>query len=152
MKKMLLLGAFALSLVALTERPAQAWVNSKFGVGLNWHLQSGGNNFLWGLFRNGQVPGPESFYQGGPMSQPGYMQGPQGFPYFGSAPGGPGGAPAAAEPSQAPQNNMHANYYQPNYFHNASYVPSQSYAPNYYYQPQYYQPQSFQPTWTYYGW
>lgn len=148
MKKILSLGVLALGLVALSERPAHAWVNAKFGIGLNWQLQSGGNNFLWGAFRNGQVPGPEAFYQGGPYTPPGYQQGPQAFPYFGSAPTSP--APTTAEPPQAPQQNTHMNaaYWQPTYFHNASYAPNGSYVPSSSYVPSYY----YQPTWNYYGW
>lgn len=58
MKRMMTAGILALSLCALAEQNASAWVNHKFGIGLNWNWQSGGNNFLWGLFRNGQPPGP----------------------------------------------------------------------------------------------
>ena len=55
MKKILTLGALAFCF-AMAEQPASAWVNSKFAIGLNWNCQSGGNNFFWGLFRNGQPP------------------------------------------------------------------------------------------------
>jgi len=58
MKKLLGISLLAGLAVLATERPVQAWCNSKFSIGLNWHFQSGGNNFLWGLYRNGQVPGP----------------------------------------------------------------------------------------------
>ena len=59
--------------------------NSTGFAGVAAALQSGGNNVLWGFFRNGQVPGPEAFQQGGPMTPPGYQQGPNGFNYFGAA-------------------------------------------------------------------
>ena len=61
MKKIALAGLVAISMMALTQQQASAWVNSRFGVGLNWEMQSGGNNFLWGALKNGQPPGPESF-------------------------------------------------------------------------------------------
>lgn len=57
MRKMTLLGLMALAVAALSHEQAGAWINFKFGVGLNWNWQSGGNNTLWGLFRNGQPPG-----------------------------------------------------------------------------------------------
>jgi hypothetical protein len=64
MKKIALAGLIALSMVALSQQQASAWVNSKFGIGLNWERQSGGNNFGWGAYRNGQVPGPEAWGNG----------------------------------------------------------------------------------------
>jgi hypothetical protein len=57
MKKIILVGTLALFALASTQQQAPAWLNFKFGVGLNWAWQSGGNNFLWGLYRNGQPPG-----------------------------------------------------------------------------------------------
>src|SRR3954466_8586706 len=59
MKRFLLLGFLTVFALALTERPASAWVNSRFSIGLNWHLQSANNSVLWGLWRNGQIPGPD---------------------------------------------------------------------------------------------
>lgn len=82
-------GLLALALAALADQPASAWVNSKFGIGLNWNWQSGGNNFLWGFFRNGQPPGPNC----DPCCGPGGC-GPGGF-----APGGPGCMPPGMYPS-----------------------------------------------------
>jgi len=61
MKKLLLGGVAALMVVLATERQASAWINNKFSVGLGWEVQSGGNNFFWGLYRNGQPPGPEAY-------------------------------------------------------------------------------------------
>jgi hypothetical protein len=63
MKKIVLAGLIAVSLVALSQQQASAWVNSRFGIGLNWERQSGGNNFGWGAWKNGQPPGPEAFGQ-----------------------------------------------------------------------------------------
>jgi hypothetical protein len=80
MKKFVVMGALALALAVCSQQEASAWVNTKFGVGLNWGYQSGGNNFLWGVFRNGQPPCCD-----GPGCGPGYGPG-----YFGPAYGGPG--------------------------------------------------------------
>src|ERR1700733_15402532 len=57
MKKILLVGALALLALFSAQQQASAWLNFKFGAGINWAWQSGGNNTLWGLFRNGQPPG-----------------------------------------------------------------------------------------------
>jgi hypothetical protein len=70
MKKIVLAGLFAIGLIALSQQQASAWRNSKFSIGLNWEGQSGNNQFLWGTFRNGQVPGPEAF-GGGQVGQGG---------------------------------------------------------------------------------
>ncbi|MFO0864115.1 MAG: hypothetical protein U0744_05580 [Gemmataceae bacterium] len=143
MKKILTLGVLTLGLVAATERPAQAWVNSKFSVGLNWHLQSGGNNFLWGVFRNGQVPGPETFNQGGPFTPPGYQQGPGGFQYYGAAPAMQNPAASNGVPNAMSSQAFGAipTWSNQNYFQNVNYVPSYWYPQTYY-----------QPTYQQYGW
>lgn len=84
MKKIIFAALVAVSVMAISNQHASAWVNSRFGVGLNWDVQSGGNNFLWGAWRNGQPPGPEAFGGGGaprfsgPMPQQGFA--PQGYP------------------------------------------------------------------------
>src|SRR5436190_1535835 len=67
MKKFLTMGALALTLGALLAVEASAWINSKFGVGLNWNYQSGGNSALFGLFRNGQPPAPDCGIGGAPF-------------------------------------------------------------------------------------
>lgn len=144
MKKILALGVLTLGLFAATERPAQAWVNSKFGIGLNWHLQSGGNNFLWGLFRNGQVPGPETFQQGGPFTPPGYQQGPGGFQYFGAGPSDPSmQSPAMNSPARNTATSQSFGaipaWSNQNYFQNVNYTPSYWYPQPMYYQPMYQQ-------------
>ena len=64
MKKLLSLGFLTLCAALATERPADAWINSKFSIGLNWHFQSANNSYLWGLIRHGQNP-PNGPYDGG---------------------------------------------------------------------------------------
>ncbi len=89
MKRILVLSVFAIGMLATTQQEASAWVKTKFGVGLNWDYQSGGNTFLWGLWRNGQPGGPEVF-------------GPHAHPHFGVSPyfGVPQGfAPGAFQPA-----------------------------------------------------
>jgi hypothetical protein len=104
MKKIVLAGLVALSVMAISQQQASAWVNSKFGVGLNWDVQSGGNQFLWGAWRNGQPPGPEGFGGGAPrfnapMPQHGYA--PQGYPAQGFAPMQQGFPPQGQSPFDA---------------------------------------------------
>ncbi|HZZ80487.1 MAG TPA: hypothetical protein VFE62_18430 [Gemmataceae bacterium] len=71
MKRIVIAGLAAVCVMALTQQQASAWVNSRFGVGLNWDIQSGGNSLGWGAWRNGQPPGPEAWggqgYGGAPM-------------------------------------------------------------------------------------
>jgi hypothetical protein len=57
MKKFLALGALALAVAAFPQQKASAWINNNFSIGLNWTSQRGGNNLLWGVFRNGQPGG-----------------------------------------------------------------------------------------------
>jgi hypothetical protein len=80
MKKYLSIGMLTVCALVISEHQAQAWVNSKFNIGLSWNLQSGNNSYLWGLWRNGQVPGPEPYGPGpgGPPPGPPYA--------FGNAP------------------------------------------------------------------
>ncbi len=113
MKKILVTGLVAISMLAIAQQQASAWVNSKFGIGLNWDLQSGGNQILWGAWRNGQPPGPEAF-SGGPY-QPTY-RGPAGAPAFGSAP-----MPQGFSPMQ--QGSFDAQSFEPPYA-NAYQAPS----------------------------
>src|SRR5687767_14722387 len=54
MQRLLGISLLTALVFAATERPAQAWVNSRFSIGLNWSFQSGGNSAFWGLWRNGQ--------------------------------------------------------------------------------------------------
>lgn len=83
MKKIVVTGLLAISMLALTQQQASAWINAKFGVGLNLGWQSGGNQVLWGAWSNGQVPGPEAFgvpqVFAAPLLQP-YVPSPYDFP------------------------------------------------------------------------
>ena len=101
MKKIALTGLIAITLIALAQQQASAWVNQRFGVGLNWHRQAGGNNFGWGLYRNGQPPGPESF--GGVFAPSAPTT-----PFFGNAP-----MPQPAPHSYAPQGYAPQTVYYP---------------------------------------
>lgn len=134
MKRLLSIGLLAVCVLAVSERPAQAWVNAKFSIGLNWHLQSANNNFFWGLYKNGQVPGPEAFGAGGyPGPIPFGTNPPAGsFPFYGNGPQmQPQPMPAQAAPAQAPQ--QHAYYgYNYNPYQAVSYQ-HYSYTPSYYY-------------------
>ena len=139
MKKVLFLGLAALGLGLLTEQPAQAWINSKFSIGLNWHWQSGGNNLLWGAFRNGQVPGHEHGgpFQVSPMPPhhggstfPGFQQyGPNDFQYFGQqkTPANPNTAPTAPTPTATQQQQA---FGQQNPYHSVNYSPESYGHPN----------------------
>src|SRR5207249_4894599 len=87
MKKILAMGITALSLALISEQQASAWVNWKFGAGINFNWQSGGNNFLWGAFRNGQPPAPDCCPPpccpgGVPGCAPGCAPGNRGYPGF----------------------------------------------------------------------
>jgi hypothetical protein len=86
MKKLIILSALATALLLTSERPASAWCNIKFGAGVNLHWQSGDNNCLWGVYRNGQIPHPAG-YPGG--------HGGHGYP------GGYGGMPTYYDPLAA---------------------------------------------------
>jgi hypothetical protein len=70
MKKVLVAGMLAVCLVAVSQQQASAWCNHRFSIGFNWERQSGNNDFFWGLFHNGQVPGPEIFHGGWSHSPP----------------------------------------------------------------------------------
>jgi hypothetical protein len=64
MKKVLVAGLLAVCLVAISQQQASAWCNQRFSIGFNLQRQSGNNDFFWGFFHNGQVPGPEIFHGG----------------------------------------------------------------------------------------
>jgi hypothetical protein len=87
MKKFITMGILALAVAAISTQEAPAWLNWKFGLGMNLGWQSGGNNTLWGLFRNGQPPAPDTC--GGGFGYPG------GLPGGGLPPGGPLPVPQA---------------------------------------------------------
>lgn len=125
MKKIIFAGLLAISAIAFSQQQASAWVNTRFSVGLNWEMQSGGNNLLWGAWRNGQPPGPEAFGGGGGGF--GYGQGfgaPMPYPYghgFGPAPQGPAPMPVGTgEPPIAGSFSnpfQYATYSRPVYYY-----------------------------------
>jgi len=156
MKKILTAGLLALSAALITDQQASAWVNAKFGVGLNWNWQSGGNNFLWGAFRNGQPPCPDvaqpgAYYGGAQNTFPGFHQyGPQDFQWFGRNGNGgnvapaQAGAPTQTAPTQAPATQQPAQNGQISLYGNAGTYQQVGYTyptnnPYYYY----YNPQSY---------
>ncbi|MBX9677709.1 MAG: hypothetical protein K2X38_03015 [Gemmataceae bacterium] len=98
----------SLAIVVASSTPALAWKSSKFGIGLNWERQSGNNNFLWGMHRNGQVP--EGF-GGAPMMPPAEFHG---MPPVAPCPNCQA-PPHAAMPPSAP--------IVPAYYHPANYQP-----------------------------
>lgn len=146
MKRFLVLSVLTLGAAFATHQPASAWVNFKFGAGVNWHWQSGNNNFLWGLWRDGQIPGPEFFggYPGYGCAQGGYL--PQQFQYFGAAPGVPAPATATTQPAPTAQSAVQAipNWYPANAYQPAAYNPyqysgrPQQFAPYFYSPPNFY--------------
>ncbi len=157
MKKFLFLGLAALGLGLVIDRPADAWVNSKFSIGLNWHRQSGGNNLLWGVFRNGQVPGPEGGgFHGGYLPHgdhaptfPGFHPaGPNEFQYFGQKPQNQNGNQPNPQPAAAAAQQPQAYGLVPNWY-NQSLYQAVNYTPNYYYPADYSSTGNFYPG--YYG-
>jgi hypothetical protein len=77
MKKLFALSVLSAGLLLASTQQASAWSNIKFGVGMNLHWQTGDNNFLWGVFRNGQIPPPAGVPGGFPGGYPG-----GGFPQY----------------------------------------------------------------------
>jgi hypothetical protein len=70
------------AILALGLQQAHAWKNIRFGAGVNFECQSGGNSFGWGLCRSAQPPAPARGFAG---------------PYYAGAPSGAYvGAPVAA--------------------------------------------------------
>jgi hypothetical protein len=106
MKKFLALGALALAVAAFPQQQASAWKNSCFSIGLNWNTSSGGNNLMWGVFRNGQpgeceMPNCPGHIPGGQYGH-GYQQ-PFGHGYEGHPqPYGPGYDGGFVPPMPAP--------------------------------------------------
>ena len=150
MKTLLSSGLLTACAMAMTARQADAWVNAKFSVGLNWQWQSANNSVLWGLWRNGHVPGCEAFCDG-----PFQYGAPQAFPWFGNAQ--PNMAPAYAAQTAPPQSaqQSQAHYqnaaYQYNPYQAVSYQPNAGYqAPAY--NPSYYPNYGYQvPSYWYQG-
>lgn len=144
MKKLLSLGLLTVCAVIMSENQAHAWLNSKFSIGLNWHLQSGNNNVLWGLWKNGQVPGPEAF-GGAPHGHiPFGANAPAGnFPFLGANPQ----QMPQAYPTQTAPPPVQASQQQTYYYGNPyAYNPYQTvgYQHGGYNYPTYYYPSSYQ--------
>jgi hypothetical protein len=125
--KLIVAGALALGLVLTAQQQASAWTKWSVNVGICINYEGANNNFLWGAFRSGQVPGwPTDVYMGGPFADHGaapfYFD--PGYGY-GGCPNCVGEAPTTAEPPTNPpaakKNNTQAINYpsQP-----AAYYPS----------------------------
>ena len=105
MNKLIVAGALALGLVLTAQQEASAWTKWSVNVGVSIHYEGGNNNFLWGMFRSGQVPGyPTDVCMDGPFGgvaaapyiDPGYAYGYAAYPAHDSA------APVTTEPPVAP--------------------------------------------------
>jgi hypothetical protein len=125
-------GLLALGVLCLSQQQASAWVNAKFGVGLNIAWQSGGNCFGWGLVHGDQPPEP---IYGPAFPDFGFYPPPAAPVIYGHAMGGPAPAPTATKSAPTPSQNS-AYYYQPNY--QTMTFPGYYTTPNYYYPAAYY--------------
>ena len=149
MKKFILSGMLALGLTAASGQEAKAWVNFKFGVGMNMSLQSTEITSSQGAFPQRPTPRPRSLrhpgghpgYGGG---HPGFVPGPgpghghgQDFPFYGSATQPRRQQPLPCPPPLLlpPSPPRKQTYWQggSNPYHTVGYSPSYSYTPNYYY-------------------
>lgn len=129
MKKILAIGLLAVGLMAVTQQEASAWVNTRFGMGLNFDWSSGGNTLLWGLIRDGQPGGAD------PHSKVGVLQRFQQHhqrPYYYPPQPQPQPAPGAPRSFEGPVDPAYG--FQP-----------QPFAPQGF-QPSPFAPQGFQPT------
>jgi|SRR5581483_7334526 len=117
MKKFLLMGVLALSVAVLSQQQASAWINFRTGACINLGFQSGGNNWLWGAYRNGQPPAGVG------------CPAPYGHSEFGFDPN----APAPSAPLPRPAGDTQTWNYSQSPFQPASYR-----APVYYPMPSYY--------------
>ncbi len=136
MKKFLAMGALALAVAAIPQHQAKAWHNSSFSFGMNWSHSCGGNNLLWGLYRNGQ-PGEgdlpncpnhnhgQNYGYGYPQA---YGHGFEGYegqfqaPQFQAPMPSPVPSPASAPVPPAPQG--HAYWYGQPAYQAVNYAPS----------------------------
>jgi hypothetical protein len=110
--KLIVAGALALGLVLTAQQQASAWTKWSVNAGISINYEGGNNNFLWGMYRSGQIPGyPTDVYMGSPFGGggPAPLVGPDcpyGYPIYGSA------APVTTEPPvAAPKTNTQAVYY-----------------------------------------
>jgi len=144
MKKFLTVGTLALVVAAFSLQQAFAWKCANFSVGLNWSYSSGGNNLLWGLYRNGQPPGgcdepncPLFNYAMQHGYQPNGVCG-HGYPSFGAGHGFEGSAPAPAPhmppatapfkaPAPTPVPGSQAYWYGQPVFQAVNYAPAENY-------------------------
>ena len=136
MKNILTLGALALTLAVLSNQQATAWTNCRFGIGMNVSRQAGGNNFAWGLFRNGQppcaadcgcMPSPCPTPYGGCFQQGPMDQGPGGV-----YPPNPAAGNLPAQPQSYNRPNFTVNYRYPySYPYNYNYNYNNAYNYNY---------------------
>jgi hypothetical protein len=143
-KRLIATGLMALVLVLSSQQQALAWRKCSFSAGISWHVESGNNNFLWGLFKNGQVPGYPTdvlpTFQGVAYPNPYAGIGPVG-PVFGGPPPVVAPLPPVAATQQPAPPVKQAIYYN-NYNYQAvgyNYPANNSYAnqtPGYSY-PQY---------------
>jgi hypothetical protein len=110
MKKLLTLSISAVLLVLASVRPADAWINAKISVGVNWNWRTGNNYLFGGLVSASQNP-------------------------YGILDAGPPPAPVSAWPPAAPRTSTPAaQVYSPASYGgnpNGFYYPA-NYQPNYY--------------------
>jgi hypothetical protein len=159
MKKLCATGALALGVALLAQQQASAWVHCKFGAGVNIDYQTGGNNWLWGVFKNGQPPGapdcvncasvsrnyqygaPPCCGQGGYGPGYGHGFGPDGPPMM--APYGQGYGPGPAGPvPPAPNGPLPAGADSQVYWFNAPTYSNVNFQPDYYQTGGYFMPVS----------
>ena len=117
MNKLIVAGALALGLVLTAQQEASAWTKWSVNVGVSIHYEGGNNNFFWGMFRSGQVPGyptdvcMDGVFGGYPPAayiDPGYGYGYPAYPDHGDP------APTTSEPptaKPAPKTSTQAIYY-----------------------------------------
>lgn len=138
MKKLLVASVLALALVSGSQQQASAWSHFKFNIGMNVDWSTGNNCWLWGAFKNGQIP---EGYGGGPLGD--HYAAPQAI-Y--SQPGFNAPAPTPMQRQSAPatSSSMMAGYYPGNYYYPANYGQGQYY-PGSYYQQANYAPATYYP-------
>jgi hypothetical protein len=146
-KKSLVIGLLALGLSALSQQQAAAWTKFNFSVGLNLSWESGNNNFLWGLFRDGQAPGYPTDVLGYPhqFANQGYYPMYMHYPVAEYAAAQSLPAPRHYQTPEPPRQNapqttwyQNSNTHQPVGYHYPSVNP-------------YYQTPSYYPSWGHYG-